>query len=77
LVDALLVQGPVYEAFTRKLVHAVAQWRVGDVIEDRYGLLVPDDAHTAAYSVEIRLYDAARGDLLVARLAAVNVVSKE
>ncbi|HEY6823717.1 MAG TPA: NAD-dependent succinate-semialdehyde dehydrogenase, partial [Steroidobacteraceae bacterium] len=28
--NRLLVQAPVYEAFTRKLVHAVAQLRVGD-----------------------------------------------
>src|SRR6201981_3642657 len=35
--NRLLVHAPVYEAFTRKLVHAVAQLRVGD------GLLGPTD----------------------------------
>jgi len=31
--NRLLVQAPVYEAFTRKLTHAVAQLRVGDGLE--------------------------------------------
>jgi succinate-semialdehyde dehydrogenase/glutarate-semialdehyde dehydrogenase len=31
--NRLLVQAPVYEAFTRKLVHAVAQLRVGDGLQ--------------------------------------------
>ena len=44
--NRLLVQAPVYEAFTRKLVHAVAQLRVGDGLKGPtdQGPLIDSDA---------------------------------
>jgi succinate-semialdehyde dehydrogenase / glutarate-semialdehyde dehydrogenase len=44
--NRLLVQAPVYEAFTRKLVHAVAQLRVGDGLKGPtdQGPLIDDNA---------------------------------
>ncbi len=53
-----------------------SQWQIGEVIEDRYGLLVPDDALDARYAVEIRLYQPEHGDVLVAHLTSVDIVSK-
>jgi succinate-semialdehyde dehydrogenase / glutarate-semialdehyde dehydrogenase len=55
--NRLLVQAPVYEAFAKKLVHAVAQLRVGD------GLKGPTDQgplidHKALAKVEEHLADA-------------------
>jgi succinate-semialdehyde dehydrogenase / glutarate-semialdehyde dehydrogenase len=55
--NRLLVQAPVYEAFAKKLVHAVAQLRVGD------GLKGPTDQgplidHKALAEVEEHLADA-------------------
>jgi succinate-semialdehyde dehydrogenase/glutarate-semialdehyde dehydrogenase len=55
--NRLLVQAPVYEAFTRKLVHAVAQLRVGDGLKGPtdQGPLIDD---SALAKVERQLADA-------------------
>jgi succinate-semialdehyde dehydrogenase / glutarate-semialdehyde dehydrogenase len=63
--NRLLVQAPVYEAFTRKLVHAVAQLRVGDGLKGPtdQGPLIDD---SALAKVERQLADAlAKGARIV------------
>ena len=54
-----------------------SQWNIGDVIEDRYGLLVPDDAAAGTYQIELLLYPLGGTDVMRARLAPVSIVGKE
>ena len=54
-----------------------SQWTVGDVVEDRYGLLVPDDAAPGAYRVELILYALGGADVLHARVTAVTIAGRE
>ncbi len=47
---------------------ATNQWQVGDTIEDRYGLVLPDDIPPGEYILEVGMYDPATG----ARLAVTD-----
>ncbi len=40
---------------------ATTTWKVGELIDDRYGLQVPDDAPTGEYEIEVGMYDAVTG----------------
>ncbi|MCA1553958.1 MAG: hypothetical protein LC737_06230, partial [Chloroflexi bacterium] len=50
-----------------------SQWKIGEMLEDRYGLLLPDDLPSGEYRVQLILYRLSGGDVLRASLASVRV----
>ncbi len=51
-----------------------SQWRPGEMLDDRYGLLVPDNAPAGEYSVQVILYALGGGDVLRASLTPITVL---
>lgn len=54
-----------------------SQWKVGEPLEDRYGLLVPDKTSTGTYQVELILYMLNSGEALHANLLSSNITQNE
>jgi mannosyltransferase len=53
-----------------------SQWKPGEVVEDRYGLLVPEVAAEGQYSIEVILYRLDGGDVLKSPVSKVQVVNE-
>ncbi len=52
-----------------------SQWKVGEPVEDRYGLLVPEEAPVGQYSVQIILYVLGGREVLQARVGNFLVIA--
>jgi hypothetical protein len=51
-----------------------SQWRVGETITDRYGLLVPEDAPAGTYHVELIMYVLNGDEVLRVQVGKVEVI---
>jgi hypothetical protein len=52
-----------------------SQWKPGEVVDDRYGLLVPEGTAAGEYSIEVILYRLDGGDVLNSQVSQMQIVN--